>query len=146
MWMRHATRFIGFLAFRLPFVHRRKPSEYAALRDCDFVVSWNVSVDELGTTCYDVLLEMADDEKRFSSRQQRLHHSSEQTSSYLLTPIILPEGQAPTSALMSNPPYGLEPPRTFVLTAGSSHPQYRLAILYILWQTPRGILYEMGQV
>jgi hypothetical protein len=106
--------FIGFLAFRLLRVQSDETIGICCLcEDCDFVVSGReVSpVDELGTTCYDVLLEMADNENDLAqgngacTKLQSRYCRTCCDASY--SPLEV--AQAPTPAPVISLPYGPEP-------------------------------------
>lgn len=148
---RRSAFIIGFLAFRLRCVQSDETIGICCLcEDCDFVVSGREfsPVDELGTSCYDVLLEMADDENDSApgnSACTTLQSKYRRTccdASYSPPEVA----QAPTRAPVINLPFGLEPICDICPDGGFPDiPSTVLAILYIPGNPTCGILYEMGK-
>jgi hypothetical protein len=152
MWFLQRSNFlIGFLAFRLLRVHADKTIGLCCLCEyCDFVAPGRADflVDEFGTTCYDVLLDMADgdnDSKPGNGACASLQGKYRRAccdASYQPPEVA----QAPTPAPVINLSFGNEPVCNVCPDGGfPDKPKTVLAILYIPGNPTCEILYEMGK-
>lgn len=153
MWFQRLFLLLPCLLLLLCALTARANEEYnvcCLCDDCDFVAPGrdDFNVDQFGTTCYDLLLDMADDQTESQPgngkcRSLQARHRQTCCDASYNPPEV---AQVPTPAPVINLPYGDEP-LCDVCKDGRypGIPTTVLAILYIPGNPTCGQLYEMGK-